>query len=198
MLGAVLDLHLSTSPLQVASDMRNDLYVDNILSGCNTEEEIPAYYSQSRALMSQAKFNLRSWSTNSKQLQEVTRQENTNDPNITVGLLGLDWNTATDIISLSSRQLPTVNMFVTKRDILQTSAQIFDPLGWVTPVTVRTKILLQVIWQSKLTWDKPLPYTIKDRWTVILDDLRELPSLLMLRLYFPLNPTGTHIDTVIC
>jgi len=79
MLGAVLDLHLSTSPLQVASDMRNNIYVDNILSGCNTEEGILAYYSHSRALMSQAKFNLRSWSTNSKQLQEVTRQENTSD-----------------------------------------------------------------------------------------------------------------------
>jgi len=30
MLEAVLDLHLSTSPLQVASNMRNNLYVDNI------------------------------------------------------------------------------------------------------------------------------------------------------------------------
>jgi len=115
--------------------MQNNLYVDNILSGCNTEEEILAYYSQARALMSQAKFNLRSWSTNSKQLQEVTRQESTNDLNVTAELLGLRWNTATDMISLSSRQLPTINTFVTKRDILQTSAQIFDPLGWVTPVT---------------------------------------------------------------
>jgi len=96
------------------------------------------------------------------------------------------------MISLSSRQLPTINMFVTKRDILQTLAQIFDPLGWVTPVTVRMKILLQEIWQGKLTW---LPDTIKDRWTAILDDLRELP-ILMPRLYFPLNHAGTHIDNL--
>ena len=37
-LGAVLDLHLSKSPLQVAADMRDNIYIDNILSGCNTEE----------------------------------------------------------------------------------------------------------------------------------------------------------------
>ena len=196
MLGAVLDLHLSKSPLQVAADMRNNIYVDNILSGCSTEEELMTYYSQSRELLSQAKFNLRSWSTNSKQLQEVTRQDNTSDPNTTVGILGLRWNTNTDMVSLSTRTFPDISTFVTKRDILQTSSQIFDPLGWVTPVTVRAKILLQEVWQTKLTWDEPLPETIMDRWTAILADLRELSSLLMPRLYFPPSQTGTHVDNV--
>ena len=120
--------------------------------------------------MSQAKFNLRSWSTNSKELQKVTMQDNSSDPNTIVGLLGLRWNTATDMISLTTRKLPTINTFVTKKDILQTSSQIFDPLGWVTPVTVRAKVLLQEIWLTKLTWDEPLPDTIKERWTAILAD----------------------------
>ena len=195
-LGAVLDLHLSKSHLQVAADMRNNIYVDNILSGCSTEEELLTYYHQSRGLMSQAKFNLRSWSTNSKQLQKVTMQDNSSDSNTTVGLLGLRWNTATDTISLTTRKLPTVNTFVTKRDILQTSSQIFDPLGWVTLVTVRAKVLLQEIWLTNLTWDEPLPDAIKERWTAILAGLRELPNILMPRLYFPLSQTGTYIDNL--
>ena len=127
-LGAVLDLHLSNSPLQVAADMRDNIYIDNILSGCTTEELL-AYYSQSRDVMSQAKFNLRSWLTNSRRLQEVTRQDNTSDPSTTVRILGLRWNIATDMLSLSTRKLPAINTFVTKRDILQASSQIFDPLG---------------------------------------------------------------------
>ena len=142
--------------------------------------------------MNQAKFNLRSWSTNSKHLQEITRQDKTSDPNTTVGLLGLQWNTATDMISLSVRKLPTVNTYVTKKDILQASSQIFDPLGWMTPVTVKAKILLQEIWQTKLTWDEPLPDTIKDRWTAILVELQELPNLLIPRIYFPHNHPGTR------
>ena len=159
-LGAVLNLHLSKFPNPIAEDMQDNIYVDNILSGCSTEEELLTYYSQSRDLMNQAKFNLRSWSTNSK---EITRQDKTSDPNTTVGLLGLQWNTGTDMISLSVRKLPTVNTYVTKRDILQASSQIFYPLGWMTPVTVKAKILLQDIWQTKLTWDESLPDTIKDR-----------------------------------
>ena len=79
--------------------------------------------------MSQAKFNLRSWSTNSHQLKQVTMKDKTGDSSTTMGLLGLRWNTSTDILSLATRQFPSANTFVTKRDILHASSQIFDPLG---------------------------------------------------------------------
>ena len=81
MLGAVLNLHLSKFDTPVALDMRENVYVDNVLSGCNTEDELLAYYIQSRDIMSQAKFNLRSWSTNSCQLKEVTMKDKTSDSN---------------------------------------------------------------------------------------------------------------------
>ena len=64
------------------------------------------------------------------------------------------------------------------------------------PVTVRAKVLLQEIWLTKLTWDEPLPDAIKERWTAILANLRELPNILMPRLYFPLSQTGTYIDNL--
>jgi len=44
MLAAVLDLHFSKAALTVAADMKENIHVDNILSGCNTEEEILSYY----------------------------------------------------------------------------------------------------------------------------------------------------------
>ena len=59
MLGAILNLHLSKFH-DVTRDMRDNIYVDNILSGCDTEEEL---LKQSRSLMGQAKFNLRLCST---------------------------------------------------------------------------------------------------------------------------------------
>ena len=92
--------------------------------------------------MRQAKVNLRSWSVNSRQLKGVTMEDKTSDSSTTVRLLGLRWNPSTDILSLATRQFQPVNTFVTKQDILQASSQIFDPLGWVTPVTVKAKILL--------------------------------------------------------
>ena len=133
--------------------------------------------------MGKAKFNLRSWSSNSKRLQQLAAEEKTGDPHTTVGILGLQWNTATDTLSLSPKNLSTNTSLLTKRDVLQTSSQIYDPLGWATPITIKAKILLHDIWQSKLPWDEPLPSDIRDRWIVILADLLELPKLAVPRPY---------------
>ena len=141
MLGAVLDLHLSKYQSPTANDMKKNIYVDNILSGCNTEEEIVNYYVQAREMMSQAKFNLRSWSSNSRRLQERTTKEQTGDTNPTVNILGLRWNTATDTLSLAPKKLPPANTsLITKREVLQVSSQLYDPLGWATPVTNKNPI----------------------------------------------------------
>ena len=183
MLAAVLDLRLSKVGTPVAEDMKENMYVDNILSGCNTEDELQVYYKESRDLMNQANFNLRSWSSNSRSLQAITARDKTSDPNPTIGLLGLRWNTTTDTLSLAPRQLSPANTFVTKRDVLQTSSQIFDPLGFVTPVSVRAKILLQEIWQTKFTWDEPLSEKITDNWLSILPDLMQLPQFIIPRTY---------------
>ena len=45
---------------------------------------------------------------------------------------------------------------VTKREVLQDLSKIFDPLGFVAPVVIRAKILMQKLWQMKITWDEPL------------------------------------------
>lgn len=89
MLNATIDLHLSKFSSQIAQDMKANLYVDNLISGCNTEKAAIDYYRQARSLMGEAKFNLRSWSSNSHQLHIIASQNRTNDPNTIVNVLGL-------------------------------------------------------------------------------------------------------------
>ena len=193
MLAAVLNLHLSKTPTPVADDMKQNIYVDNILSGCDTEAKLMEYYTQAREIMGKAKFNLRAWSSNSCNLQSLVNNEKTGDPNTTVGILGIRWNTTTDTLSLTPKQLTTSTALLTKRDVLQTSSLIYDPLGLATPVTIKAKILLQHIWQSKLSWDEPLPKDIGDTWTSILADLNELPKLTVPRPYFKQRPDACNM-----
>jgi len=173
MLGAVLNLHLSKFQSHIANDMKKNIYVDNILSGCNTEKKITNYYMQAREIMGQARFNLRSWSSNNHSLQKIVAKDQTGDANSTVNILGLCWNTTTDTLSLAPKTLSPTNMtLVTKRDVLQVSSQLYDPLGWATPVTIRAKTLLQEIWLSKVSWDEPLNDVIRDKWLAILTDIQ--------------------------
>jgi len=69
MLYAALSYHLSNNQSPVSQDMQSNLYVDNVISGCQSEEAAVKYYRSARTIMAKAKFNLRSWASNSTQLQ---------------------------------------------------------------------------------------------------------------------------------
>ena len=60
MLNAVLQYHLRQYNIAVSSDMLSILYVDNIISGCDTEQAAVNYYHAARAIMCEAQLNLRS------------------------------------------------------------------------------------------------------------------------------------------
>ena len=124
MLAAVLNLHLSKTSSPLANDMKQNIYVDNILSGCDTEAEIIQYYIQAREIMGKARFNLRSWSSNNDSLKRHLVEEKTGDPNTTVGIIGLRWNTATDTLSLTLKQLSTNTILLTKRCITNLFANL--------------------------------------------------------------------------
>ncbi|XP_033126819.1 uncharacterized protein LOC117124630 [Anneissia japonica] len=48
---------------------------------------------------------------------------------------------------------------------------VYDPLGLVTPVTVRAKILLRRLWGLKLDWDEPISEKEKVEWKRLFEDL---------------------------
>ena len=57
----------------------------------------------------------------------------------------------------------------TKRKILSLVSSIYDPLGWVSPLTVRGKIL-QTLWKEKIGWDQTLnPEQIKVIRDILVD-----------------------------
>ena len=49
----------------------------------------------------------------------------------------------------------------TKRSILSAISKLYDPMGWLAPVTIVGKILLQKLWLQKQDWDHALPSDLK-------------------------------------
>jgi len=96
--------------------------------------------------MTQAKFNLRSWASNSPQLQAITAvAEGRADHDVTVNLLGLLWNASNDTITFTPKQFfsNTDLQLFTKRVVLQMFSRVYDPLRFLSPVTIQAKILMQ-------------------------------------------------------
>lgn len=186
MLFATLNHHQLQYNTPVSHNIRCNLYVDNIVTGFNSEEETLQFYSQARSILSAAKFNLRAWASNSRQLMETARREGTADKNTVTTVLGLQWNTSLDKLSLTLKGLdhPTT-LLTTKREVLQDSSKLFDPLGILNPISVHAKLLTQRLWQQRVMWDEPLDQDILKEWTAILADICKSSVISINRAFFP-------------
>ncbi|XP_053390230.1 uncharacterized protein LOC128553138 [Mercenaria mercenaria] len=147
------------------------------------ETDVISYFHQSRDLMSEAGFTLRSWNSNSHKLRDTARQLNILDKDEVTKLLGLRWEPETDIMTYPERPIETTAI-TTKRYILQSTSRIYDPLGFLTPITVKVKILLQDIWKDKFDWDTMLPRSYQQRWLQIATDLNIAMKTQFQRYYF--------------
>ncbi|XP_055947026.1 uncharacterized protein LOC129980670 [Argiope bruennichi] len=176
LLGATLELHLKNAPdhlKETAQQLMRSFYVDNCVFSVNRREELARFISESQALLSTAKFELRGWEHSPTEDKTEERQEDRKVP-----VLGLLWNLPKDTISLDLKSLMKEDKGpITKRKILSTVHRIFDPIGFSCPVTLEPKSLLQECWKLGLSWDAELPLLITERferWKMKLPKLNDL------------------------
>ncbi|GFU17451.1 integrase catalytic domain-containing protein [Nephila pilipes] len=96
-------------------------------------------------------------------------------------VLGLAWQSLDDCLTLDTKGLLEIisTNKITKRFLLQAIGKIFDPLGLISPFTIRMKCLIQELWKNKITWDEELLPKIVERW---VNWSKELPLLNKLRI----------------
>lgn len=140
--------------------------------------------------MAEGKFNLRSWTSNSKLLRDQAASQNAADSNKVVNLLGLKWDQTSDTLTFNQRPIsPSYTHLITKREVLRESSKTFDPLGILSPVMIKAKLLLQELWQQKIEWDEPLPSDLATSWTNIAKEIENATMTMLPRCNF--SPQNT-------
>lgn len=172
----IANRHASSHPV-AASVIKNDMYVDDLMSGADTLQETLKLKTEVNHILSKSGFQLRKWVSNSSQI--VPNTESSTPKEISehlesenVKILGLNWNPTDDCFSfkvrLDSEFIPT------KRKLLSESSRVFDPLGWLSPTTISIKILFQNLWLQKLDWDDVLPADESKKWKKLRESLHHL------------------------
>lgn len=105
--------------------------------------------------------------------------------------LGIMWHPESDMFTFSSNQQAPVK--ITKRSFLSGTASLFDPLGMLTPFTIRAKIIFQKMWMAGLEWDTPIEGEIANEATSWFE---ELPQLEMVQVPRYLSTTGNMKGTM--
>ena len=64
LLNATIQHHLAKEYDWVSKDLRQSIYMDNVVTGTDTDMEALQYYTSSRNIFNKAHMNLRQWSSN--------------------------------------------------------------------------------------------------------------------------------------
>ena len=172
----------------------NDFYVDDVLTGNDTESELLQTRDQLIELLSKAGLQLDKWVSNSSLIAnsnpDVSQQEFLKAEDMgTKKVLGIFWNPKSD--TLGYKVEIELHPAPTKRQVLSDVARIFDPLGLLAPIVIQFKILFQELWLLNLEWDDALPPNLMKWWINARNDL-EMLSKISLPRYIPNHKT--HIE----
>ena len=183
LLGGVVERHLESWEArepELVAKIRKSLYVDDLLSGKPTVADAKVFKEGAIKIFEDAKFTLHKWHANVPELEgeqpsmetesTFAKQQLGPSTDAESSLLGLSWNKEADVFSVV---VPEMKTTVTKRELLRNLASIYDPLGLVSPVTLKGKTIYRETCKAKTAWDAPLPEPQAaeySRW------VRELPN----------------------
>lgn len=170
---------------RAARILLEDIYVDDICSGCDSTEEAVSLLDELIALLALGGFSLRKWTSSHPEILrkfpaaelELPSTEDSESPLFKV--LGLLWLASRDAFSYSVKFPAPAN---TKRGVLSALSSIYDPCGWVAPVVFLAKRFMQELWRLRVDWDAPLPENISLSWDRYLKALPALRTISIPRL----------------
>ena len=144
--------------------------MDDLVHGAFSIKQGTKIVNDLNSLLQSGGFILRKWSSNSQKiLENITEQASNNitfnfKTENTSKTLGLCWKPDQDILKFNIETPPQTSK-VTKRTLLSEISKIYDPLGWLAPVTSKIKILFQKVWKSKTQWDQQVSDDIYKEWS---------------------------------
>ena len=141
LLGATVEADLDSYSSEITDKIKNDIYMDNVITGENSVSEATDLYSQSKTIFDAASMNLREWMTSSVEVNMAIPQNDCADIK-DMKVLGLAWNASKDTLAIQDSKHVKENLKVTKRNVLKEIASVYDPLGLLCPVILRGKVLL--------------------------------------------------------
>lgn len=172
--------------------VERQFYVDDGLTSVPTPEEAVDLLTRTREMLAESNLRLHKVASNKKQVMQAFPAEDLAkdlkdlelgvDPLPLQRSLGLSWNLETDCFTylVSQEEKP-----FTRRGVLSTVNSLYDPLGFVVPITMQGKALVRELSSDQTEWDAPLSPKKELEWNSWKDSLKPLEDLQIPRCYVP-------------
>ncbi|XP_036327151.1 uncharacterized protein LOC118739748 [Rhagoletis pomonella] len=164
--------------------IEGDLYMDDCITGAGSESQAIKMAKEVQHVLAGGGFEMKKWKSNSKRLIKEMLSENEEESIFVdeekASVLGLKWNIARDMFSFVVKT-PEIEGVVTKRKILGCVAQLYDPNGFISPVTILGKIIIQDLWRIGVEWDVPVSKEMEDRFRIYWEEIKYLEEFTLER-----------------
>ena len=179
---------------EAADFIRKDFYVDDGLRSEPSSAAAIQLLKGSQEICAKAGLKLHKIVSNKREVlkafpaderaKDIQNLDLDKDPLSLERVLGVVWRVENDvfnfIVEIKDRPF-------TRRGVLSTVSAFYDPCGFLGPVMLKGKQILQELCRSKLDWDTPMPDELCNQWQKWLNDVRELENLQIARCYKPEN-----------
>ncbi|XP_062413903.1 uncharacterized protein LOC134105319 [Pungitius pungitius] len=180
--------------LDVKQFIDRDFYVDDGLKSLPSEEAAISLLKRTQETLACSNLRLHKIASNSSEVMRAFPSQDyaNNLKDLELGTdtlptqrsLGIIWELETDTFTF---QVVDEDKPYTRRGVLSTVNSLYDPLGFVAPVTIQGKAILRELTMEVGDWDSPLPPDKGKLWTAWKDSLKDLESLHIPRTYAPVS-----------
>jgi Pao retrotransposon peptidase len=133
--------------------------------------------------------------------QDVVDLVDKSDSENIVKILGLHWSTSSDEflfkLKFDKNFEKLMEGDVTKRRVLRSVMQIFDPLGFLSLCTVRGKFIIQQMWLSGSDWDSVASEKIQISWAEFVKELQSITNVRIPRQFVNLSPSSCKVQLLV-
>ncbi|CAB4037965.1 ac transposable element-derived 5, partial [Paramuricea clavata] len=181
-----------------AEAVRKNLYVDDSLNSLDDEDEAVALRQELTELMKHGGFTLTKWLSNSQTvMKEIPESDKVPTKEVKLGdlptsqALGVHYNAQTDSLHLSAPKKPPAK---TPREILSRIASVWDPHGWLSPFTIRGRVLQQQLCLEEVGWDTEIPEDQLREWKKWEDEVQAVESIIVPRCLRSSDDTPSEVQ----
>ena len=162
--------------------VRSNFYMEDCLFSVPSADEGIRLIREVSSLLRNRGFNLTKWCSNSQSILKSVLEEKSaksgvelkDDQGSYERVLGVQWNLSEDLFRF---QVRLKNKPVTRRGILSALSSLFDPLGFVAPIILTARLILQDLCRLKLGWDEGILEEDARKWRSWLGDLTNLSQV---------------------
>ena len=183
--------------------VKQNFYVDDCLLSLSSEEAAMQRVQELSALCKRGGFVLEKWVSNSRSVLQTIAEDQwakdikeldlDRDKLPIERALGLLWCVESDSFKF---KMEVKQQSLTRRGMLSITSSVYDPLGFLAPVTLSAKMLQQELCRRKSGWDETIPTDILQRWEMWLQEVKLLSSFKAERCLKPIGfgePLGSQL-----